>query len=232
MKNDSVWTLIEGAPQSAALNMQRDADLLAGLCESSSPILHFYRWSQPSATYGHFIRPWEWLDLEIADQLGLRLAARPTGGGILFHTGDLAFSLLVPRSHPFFALNPLASYQTINGLILKAIRQFVGQAPLLLPVEPPTETAYSFCMAKPTIYDVMWEGRKVAGAAQRRTRWGLLHQASISLLFPGREFLSIVRSQQVLEAMARTSHYLVNEPQQFAAAQRQLREALIQNFYS
>ena len=41
-----------------------------------------------------------------------------------------------------------------------------------------------FCMAKPTIYDVVYQGRKIAGAAQRRRKNGYLHQGTISLAFP------------------------------------------------
>jgi lipoate-protein ligase A len=35
------------------------------------------------------------------------------------------------------------------------------------------------CFANPVAADVLLEGRKIAGAAQRRTRTGLLHQGSI-----------------------------------------------------
>ncbi|MFN2477371.1 MAG: hypothetical protein ABR526_13640, partial [Chthoniobacterales bacterium] len=37
------------------------------------------------------------------------------------------------------------------------------------------------CFANPVESDVMANGRKIAGAAQRRTRAGLLHQGSIQL---------------------------------------------------
>jgi lipoate-protein ligase A len=42
-----------------------------------------------------------------------------------------------------------------------------------------TDRRYNDCFANPVRADVLVDGRKVAGAAQRRTRAGLLHQGSI-----------------------------------------------------
>ena len=47
-------------------------------------------------------------------------------------------------------------------------------------------------MAKPTKYDVLWEGKKVAGAAQRKTKAGFLHQGSISLVMPPQDYLNYI----------------------------------------
>lgn len=59
-------------------------------------------------------------------------------------------------------------------------------------------------MAKPTRYDVVHQGVKIAGAAQRRTKRGFLHQGTISLGFPEEKWLrEILLSQEsVFSAMA------------------------------
>src|SRR5262249_49694531 len=140
------------------------------------------------ATYGHFIAPSQFLNLSAMADLGLDLAQRPTGGGITFHLSDLAFSMLIPASHPGYSANTLANYAFINHLVAKAIKEFMhlSKEPLLLPIEPALSDpkAAHFCMAKPTKYDLMLDGRKVAGAAQRRTKFGFLHQGTISLALP------------------------------------------------
>jgi lipoate-protein ligase A len=58
-------------------------------------------------------------------------------------------------------------------------------------------------MAKPTKYDVMWEDKKIAGAAQRKTRKGFLHQGTIALVNPNREYLEqiLLPGTKVREAM-------------------------------
>ncbi len=60
-----------------------------------------------------------------------------------------------------------------------------------------------FCMGRPTIYDVIYKGRKIAGAAQRRRKNGYLHQGTISLALPYTELLSevLVSQKEVIESM-------------------------------
>src|SRR5437867_3091333 len=85
-------------------NMRRDGELLQNL--GDKPILHLYDWSTPSLTYGYFIRPEKYLNLQELQKQGIAYAKRPTGGGIVFHIWDLAFSFLMPSSAPGFSLNP------------------------------------------------------------------------------------------------------------------------------
>ena len=59
-------------------------------------------------------------------------------------------------------------------------------------------------MAKPTQYDVVYKGMKIAGAAQRKQRQGYLHQGTISLSLPKMELLSdlLLSKKEVLQAMS------------------------------
>ena len=189
--------------RSAEENMELDRALLADLHESDDLFLHLYDWERPSATYGHFIDPKLYLQEGKID-----LAKRPTGGGIVFHVSDLAFSVLVPKKHPAYSENTMENYAFINNKVIEAIGG--GQ---LLPVEPTPldEVARHFCMAKPTRYDVMLNGKKVGGAAQRRTKDGYLHQGTIFLQKPSLDFLQsvLLPGSRVLEGMELNSHPLV-----------------------
>src|SRR4029078_7336771 len=106
MKTDR-WHIIDTGEKSAEENMRLDADLLERAAEWAYPILHLYEWAAPSATFGHFIDPGQFLNLDRVIQKGLQLARRPTGGGIIFHLWDMAFSVLVPSHLPEFSLNTL-----------------------------------------------------------------------------------------------------------------------------
>lgn len=187
------WSIIGTGKASAAQNMAWDEELLSGLSgQNANPILHLYDWSGPSATYGHFIDPSKLLCMSSAEAHGLQLARRPTGGGLIFHMTDWAFSVLVPAGHPAFSVNTLENYAFVNKMVMEVVGKFSGkQAALsLLPAEEKAEGAVRhFCMAKPTRYDVMLNGRKVGGGAQRRTRSGFLHQGTISLALPDEAFL-------------------------------------------
>lgn len=200
------WEVVDTGRRSAEENMRIDADLLASLDEHSHPILHFYDWEVESATYGYFVKPQEFLDLEKSQKRGLSLARRPTGGGIVFHIWDLAFSVLVPSQSRFFSQNVLENYQFVNQAVLHAAEELIGGKELELIGKDAPEfdpACGRFCMAKPTKYDLVLKGRKIAGAAQRQRKNGFLHQGTIALVTPSEEYLKdvLLPGTRVLEAM-------------------------------
>lgn len=196
--------VLDTGAQSAEQNMRLDAELLESLDPGGPMILHFYDWEGECATYGHFVSPADFLNLEEAKKKGLNLAKRPTGGGIIFHIWDLAFSVLIPSSHPRFSENTLENYAFVNNRVLEAVSSYVDEKPALIEENGAALDTFCtrFCMAQPTKYDVLLNGRKIAGAAQRKTKNGLLHQGTISLVMPDEEYLkNILLSTKVLEAM-------------------------------
>jgi lipoate---protein ligase len=213
----------ESGPQSPEWNMRADEEALSNISPSSLPALRFYEWSVPSATYGYFLNPADYFDQEGMQKHSLVLARRPTGGGVIFHTCDLAFSVIVPANHPFYSLDPLCSYHEINSRVLQAIRQ-LDLAVSLSDISQGSRGG--FCMAKPTQYDLLLEGRKVGGAAQRKTKNGLLHQGSLYLTHPNREFLEDVLKGdgKVAEEMQKGSFPLGHH------LKAQLREKLVECF--
>ena len=201
------WEVLDTGLGSAEKNMQIDADLLEGLESRKNPLIHFYEWEGDSATYGYFTDPNLFLKSQGVQKRGLQLARRPTGGGIIFHLWDMAFSAVVPSQSPLFSLNTLDNYSLINSAVLKSVRSLLGHTQDLELIvddfQVQGEKCVHFCMAKPTKYDVVLEGKKVAGAAQRKTRAGFLHQGTISLVFPSEDYLRDVLASDadVLNAM-------------------------------
>ncbi len=186
--------------------MAKDGEWLAELDPAGSPILHFYDWARPSATFGHFIDVKKYLNLEQVERYGVALARRPTGGGIVFHIWDLAFSLLVPSGHPAFSLNTLENYQMVNGVVLEVVESYFSLKEVRLIPQAGVEMGphcNHFCMARPTVYDAVFQGMKIAGAAQRRTKQGFLHQGTISLAFPNVDLLQdvLLSNEEVVRAM-------------------------------
>lgn len=233
--------ILDSGLNSAEFNMRNDERLLEGLEPGGDPILHFYEWDGPAATYGYFIDPSKHLDLSKVRSRRIDLARRPTGGGIVFHIWDLAFSFLMPASHPKFSLTTLANYRFVNQAVLEVMQ---GLLKLCSPVDllPPEESCghhaaeecSHFCMAKPTVYDVVYEGRKIAGAAQRRRKNGYLHQGTISLAMPQVELLKdvLLSEQDVLAAMMAYSFAPLGRDcggREIGAMRREIRERLAEN---
>jgi len=185
------WQLITSDKRNPQEIMDLDARLLDQMSIQSQPILHLYEWDSPSLTHGYFVDPSLHLNKDNLHKYNLKIAKRPTGGGIIFHVSDFAFSILIPSSHPHFSLNTLENYAYINRLVAKAISPLLNELEPLRPIElliKEKECNFpqcsSFCMAKPTQYDLIVNGKKVGGAAQRKTKAGFLHQGSISLGLP------------------------------------------------
>lgn len=206
------WKILDTGVASAEKNMMLDHQLLKSLGTSQDTcILHFYDWEDPSATHGYFLDPYQSLSKNFIKKSHLHIAKRPTGGGIVLHISDFAFSVIVPASHPQFSVNTLDNYAIVNGLVAKAISKFlVFPASLeLLEREPNPldEACCCFCMAKPTQNDVMFNSKKVSGGAQRRTKFGFLHQGTISLAPISPQYLDelLIPGTRVREAMMQNS---------------------------
>lgn len=209
------WKHLDTGKRLATENMALDAALLMDLKDEQDPILHLYDWEEEALTYGYFIDPENFLNMKNVESHGLDLAKRPTGGGIVFHNCDLAFSVLLPATDSHFSQNPLDNYAFVNQRVIWAIQQMISIPAELLPKEPLPldEHCRSFCMAKPTKYDVMIQGKKVGGAAQRKTRHGFLHQGSISIGFLSEEFLRemLAPETKVMEGMRQNSFAILGD---------------------
>ena len=156
-------------PKPAALNMAVDEALLES---AAAPILRFYRWRRPSLSFGYFGRY-----ADVANQSSHReIVRRWTGGGIVPHGDDLTYSVIVPASASFFARSSVEIYAEVHESIRQAL-EANGIHSILANWATPKVS--EDCFANAVRADVLSDGRKIAGAAHRRSRAGLLHQGSI-----------------------------------------------------
>lgn len=171
----NAWHIIQSGPGEAAWNMAFDEMLLEWSRLIASPILRFYSWTEPAATFGYFQRY-----KEIADWTQLRpLIRRPTGGGLVPHDADWTYSVIIPPNHDWYELRAADSYRRLHEWIVASLKTIGAPAELALAArkELPGQ-----CFAGPEQYDVLYGGRKIAGAAQRRAKEGLLIQGSIQTI--------------------------------------------------
>lgn len=164
-------TVIQDAePHAAALNMALDEALLLG---ADRPLVRVYRWAGRAVSFGYFGKY-----ALIADAWpGRELVRRMTGGGVVSHGDDITYSIIVPIAHPFTQCSARESYCAFHGALAQwlAVR---GISASLAPAVPEGK-GNGVCFESPVEADVVAGGRKLAGAAQRRTREGLLYQGSV-----------------------------------------------------
>ncbi len=142
------------------------------LQQANAPLLRIYRWQAPSISFGYFGK---FTDVQ-ATARGREAVRRWTGGGIVEHGADLTYTLIVPRAAPFFGFHTLESYRLIH----EHIARWLTTRGIVSQVAPQSaEVPSSACFTTHVRYDLVDRSTKIAGAAQRRTRWGLLHQGSV-----------------------------------------------------
>ncbi len=154
---------------SAAMNMALDEALLEDV---AVPLLRFYSWSRQSVSFGYF---GAFNDVAYLEQ-SHELVRRWTGGGIVMHEDDLTYSLIIPAAHELHCARATAIYSVVHEAIQRALAAAGTAATLALATDQKVSEA---CFANPARDDVMLDGRKIAGAAIRRTRSGVLQQGSI-----------------------------------------------------
>src|SRR5664280_2274591 len=110
------WLLLQSGPCLPALNMALDEALLESMLRLGRPVLRFYGWTEPAATFGYFQKY-----AEVGRATHLRpLIRRPTGGGIVPHDADWTYSLVFPPGHEWHALKAEASYRRVHQWIQAA----------------------------------------------------------------------------------------------------------------
>jgi lipoate-protein ligase A len=166
------WLFIQSGACPAAFNMAMDEALLEAMPRLRKPVLRFYGWTGPAATFGYSQR---FSEVEKATLLR-PLVRRPTGGGIVPHDADWTYSLAFPAGHEWHSLKAVESYKRMHEWIQRALAGLnlaTGLAPAALKAQR------GQCFAGYEKSDLLWHGKKIAGAAQRRTRDGLLIQGSV-----------------------------------------------------
>jgi lipoate-protein ligase A len=176
------------------------------------PVLRFYRWAGPALTFGYFGR-----HCDVAPMLaGRDVARRWTGGGIVEHGDDTTYALIIPSTEPASAIRSRAIYERVHEALAAALGTSPGQfdlAPGGASREPQAR-----CFEGPVAGDLIEGRRKIAGAAQRRTHEGLLHQGSVA-----RSMGSAGRAD-FARALGREPEPVVPGPDIEAAAMRLVRE--------
>jgi lipoate-protein ligase A len=170
----SCWYLWIDKAHSPYANMARDEAILLNLPDAA-PVVRFYAWDRPCVSIGCF-------QSASAAPPGCDFVRRPTGGGVVDHCHDFTYTVVVPACHPITCLSREDSYAVVNKVVIQALKNLHVDASLTHQEIPGhVDRRQMVCFTNPTKYDVLLGDTKIAGAAQRRRKEGILHQGSIDL---------------------------------------------------
>lgn len=161
--------LLPIAPADGPTNMSRDEAMLETAAAHGMASLRFYTWTEPTLTLGYF---------QPRPDRALTQVRRSTGGAGIIHHHELTYSFALParpewksetswicRMH-YLVRDVLKEHGLSSNVVVCGEEQKLGEV---------------LCFLHQTAGDLLINGSKVAGSAQRKLRGALLQHGSILL---------------------------------------------------
>ncbi|PAK29018.1 octanoyltransferase [Bacillus velezensis] len=181
------WRFIDSGNESPAFNMALDEALLYWYSQKKiPPVIRFYGWNPAALSVGYFQNIKKEINFDAVHKHGLGFVRRPTGGRGVLHDKELTYSVIVSEDHPEMPATVTEAYRVISEGILQGFRNLGLDAYFAIPrTEKEKESLKnprsSVCFDAPSWYELVVEGRKVAGSAQTRQKGVILQHGSILL---------------------------------------------------
>jgi len=192
------WRLLRTGNRSPAENMAIDEAILIAYGEGGGvPTIRFYGWNPPTLSIGCFQKAEREIDFDRLRERGIGFVRRPTGGRAVLHDRELTYSLVVsegdvPRS-------VTESYRELSIWLLEGFRRLGLEADMAARTDgigragraPAFATAA--CFDSPSWYELVVDGRKIAGSAQMRSRGAVLQHGSVPLELDADKLFGVLR---------------------------------------
>jgi lipoate-protein ligase A len=202
----SSFRLLIDPPASGSWNMAVDETLLELAAAEGQCTLRFYQWAEPTLSLGYFQAYSDREQHEASRRCAV--VRRASGGGAIMHDFDVTYSLAVPERHPA-AGDRLWTYRLVHTALVEVLADLGIEASLFaggagvsgqgdgggcgeefqgMEDAPPTTSSVPFdrrqpflCFQRRAAGDVLVNGEKIAGSAQRRRLGAVLQHGSVLL---------------------------------------------------
>jgi lipoyl(octanoyl) transferase len=187
MDMNETWRFIDSGNCSPAYNMALDEALLEWHSKGKiPPTIRFYGWAPATLSIGYFQKVEKEVNMEAVKQYGLGFVRRPTGGRGVLHDQELTYSVIVSEKYPEMPATVTEAYRVISEGILEGFKKVGLDAYFAVPRTDEERNALknprsAVCFDAPSWYELVVEGRKVAGSAQTRQKGVILQHGSIIL---------------------------------------------------
>jgi len=175
------WRFIDSQKLNAQDNMDFDKSLVDNF--EGTPIFRLYSWEKNSFTIGRFQKL---NDLKNIEQFGSNYAKRLTGGGLLLHGNDISYSIVIPIKL-LGTKNVKESYEYICSFILNFYKKLGLHVEYAKDINKELSKSF-FCQEGFEAYDMICQGKKLGGNAQKRTKDLIFQHGSIPLKSDKRSF--------------------------------------------
>ena len=183
------FTFLDTGPNIGAYNMAVDEELLArAQAGERTPVLRLYTWDPPAVSLGRFQKIEEAVDVDACRKYGFDIVRRITGGRAVLHRDELTYSVVSRTDNPLFPPSVHGTYKIIAAGLLAGLRN------LGIPAEMVSrggrfaqlvnkKDANPACFSSPSWYEIVVNGKKIIGSAQRRLSGAFLQHGSILISY-------------------------------------------------
>lgn len=180
-----IWNFINTGSKNPYYNMAIDEALLNFVSRGEiDPVIRFYTWNPATLSIGYFQRLQKEIDIDKVKEKGYGLVRRQTGGRGVLHDKELTYSVIVPESHPNMPSTVTEAYKIISQGLLEGFKNLGFETYFAIPRSKEErdklkQPRSSVCFDAPSWYELVVEGRKIAGSAQTRQKGVILQHGSI-----------------------------------------------------
>jgi lipoate-protein ligase A len=182
----SAWRYIDSGPSTGSLNMAIDEALLSQFePNASDPVLRTYGWAPPALSLGRFQRSEEVLDLDRCSNNAVPVVRRVTGGGTIYHADELTYSIVCSCGHIPATTSVKDSFRVLTGFLVDFYRSLGLNAVYAVDTASAAEhlsERTAFCFAGKETFDIVIDGKKIGGNAQRRLKNVIFQHGSIPII--------------------------------------------------
>lgn len=192
-----ILKIIHDGAQSAHFNMAADLYLMNRAFETKNIYLRIYHWEHPTITLGFMQTPEKILNLDLVKKDGIHWVMRPTGGRGVFHNNDVTYSIIFPISEHSMGQTIEESGEIISQCLTEGLKRnniFVERHDSELNHEALKRNIKLPCFLAPNRDEIMVNGRKLIGSAQKRTKHAVLQHGSIPV---SKEFINLPKYEKV-----------------------------------
>lgn len=223
----TTWYFLNSGKCSPSFNMALDEALLDWHSEGLiPPVIRFYEWEPATLSIGYFQKAEKDINLEAVRAQGLGFVRRPTGGRAVLHEHELTYSIIVTESYPNMPETVTEAYRVLSEGILQGFQNLGMDAYFSVPATEEQladlkKPKSAVCFDAPSWYELVVEGKKVAGSAQTRQKGVILQHGAILLDLDEEKLLSVFnfdseeakeRMRKKLPEKAVSINSLVKEP--------------------
>lgn len=212
---ETVWRFIRSGEGTPADNMAIDEAMLIAHSEGRTPpTVRFYGWRPATLSIGYFQKAEDEILLDEVRRQGVGFVRRPTGGRAVLHDRELTYSMIVSEDYPDMPGTVNEAYRVLSEGLVCGFRRLELQAEMVNLGAAEEKAKYAStagsaaCFDSPSWYELVVEGRKIAGSAQTRSRGVILQHGSILLEMDVEQLFSLLRfsNDRIKERLKQSFH--------------------------